>query len=413
MDRPTFHRPTPFASEADILLADVLARVQLPPGKYEVAEGRYQTLADWMERDGSPLRGSVRRVYGQGGVAQGSSVAARATNDEFDVDAMVELEAWVDQGPQYVLDLLYHTIRGERGSRYYDVTTRCTRCVQVQYSDRMHVDLTPAVLQPGMPERQSTIFHHRHETPHVPGRRVTANPFGFTSWFKDMTPPEPIFSLAFAAEERALAKADTEPLPAQVGPHGMSRALASLQLTKRFRNLRYDRRDCRCVPSVLLARLVAGYSAQAVTFAAAVLEHAQALFDRFASHVQAGTLIHAVNPACAADVLTDRWPHSMSDQLTWLNDLRHLVRQLDRYVHGALTLTERKTILSDLYGEDAAGAAVLEFAARLGRSKEEGTARYERGTGRLLLPAAATASSTSATRAVPATRYYGGPTWRG
>lgn len=412
MERARFDQFSPLVSEADVLLADVLRRVQLPPNDYEKANQRYHTLSEWIERDGSPLKGAVIRVYGQGGVSQGSSIAARATNDEFDVDAMVELQPWVDRGPAYVLDLLYRTIRGEPGSRYYEASTRCTRCVQVQYADRMHVDLTPAVLQAGTPERQSTIFHHRHETPHDPSMRVVANPYGFTDWFKLMTPPEPFLIVALQQESRVIAKVDAEPLPEQVGAHGMSRALASLQLFKRYRNLRYDRRSGRCPPSVLLAKLVAGYTARTLTFAAAVLEHAEALAERFAQHVHESTLIREVNPRCSLDILTDRWPSSQGDQSIWLGDLRHLVAQLRRYVSEPLTLAGRKDILADLFGESAAEVALMAFAERMGRGKELGQNRYERGTGRLILPATALVTPAAA-RPVPATRYYGGPSWRG
>ena len=411
MDRPFFDRFGPIASEADLLLAETLVSVQLPPSDYAKAEGRYHTLADWIEREGSPLRGRVERVYGQGGVAQGSSIAARATNDEFDVDAMVELHPDVDRGPAYVLDLLHRTIRGEPGSRYYDVTTRCTRCVQVQYADKMHVDLTPAILQLGVPERQSTIFHHRVETPHIPGKRVTANPYGFTEWFKQNTPAEPLFAVAIARDSVAVAKADVEPLPDQVAPHGMSRALASLQLFKRYRNLRYDRRDGRCPPSVLLAKLVAGYHASSLTFAAAVLEHAVALRDRFQFEVERNQLIAESNPRCHEDVFTDRWPSAAYDQTIWLGDLNHLVRQLARYVRDTLTLRERQEILGDLFGEYAAGKAIRDFAERMGRDKELGTSRYETGSGRLILPATMLPSAAHA-RPVPATQYYGGRLWR-
>lgn len=404
MDRPLFPSPSPLSNEGDILLADVLARFQQPPGKYEIAEERYQTLAGWIERDGSPLKGAVSLVYPQGGVAQGSSIASRATNDEFDVDAMVELLPHIDRGPAYVLDLLYHTVRGEPGSRYYSMTTRCTRCVQVGYADRMHVDLTPAVLQIGTPLRESTIFHHRPEDGTNPGMRVTGNPYGFTEWFKLNTPPELMLKAAF---DEGRAYAATEPLPEQIGMHGMSRALASLQFAKRFRNLRYDRRDRRCPPSVLLAKLVAQYKAHEVRFAAAVLEHMRNLLDIFAVHQSRSTLIHEVNPTCSADVLTDRWPNGLGDQALWISDLRHLVAQLDLFVNGEITLTQRKAILADLFGEQAAGDAVLAFAERMGRMKDLGQTRYAGNTGRLILPGAALLTGTRA-QAMPHTSYFGG-----
>jgi hypothetical protein len=409
MERPQFGNFSPLQSEADILVADVLGRIQASPAVYEKANERYHTQAEWLERDGSPLKGKVELVYGQGGVSQGSSIAARGTNDEFDVDAMVQLHPSIDLGPDYVLDLLYITVKGERGSRYHDVTTRCTRCVQVQYADKMHIDLTPAILQPGVLARQSTIFHHRAETPTVPGKRVTANPFGFTRWFKDATPPEPYLIDAFDSELRALAKADAEPLPQQVGPHGMSRALASLQLIKRFRNLRYDRRDCRCPPSVLLAKLVADYRAEAMTLAAALLEHAIQLRGRFVREIGCGRLIHEVNPApCQSDVLTDRWPSSMQDQLQWAGDLDHLVTQLTIYVHRQLTLKQRQDILGDLFGEQAAKSAMHVFTDRLAEAQRRSGTHYQPGTGRLVLPAAVAASTASQARPMPSTKYFGG-----
>ena len=52
------------------------------------------------------------------------------------------LEAYAQ--PAVVLDTVFHTIKGEPGSRYYKVTRRNTRCVTVDY-ENMHVDFTPAV----------------------------------------------------------------------------------------------------------------------------------------------------------------------------------------------------------------------------------------------------------------------------
>jgi hypothetical protein len=409
MERPLFGNSRPLQSESDILVADVLGRIQAPPGLFATANERYHTQAEWLEREGSPLRGKVEAVYGQGGVSQGSSIAARGTNDEFDVDAMVQLHPSVDRGPEYVLDLLYQTVKGDPGSRYYNVTTRCTRCVQVQYADKMHVDLTPAILQPGTLARQSTIFHHRAETPEIQGKRVTANPFGFTEWFKRATPPEPYLIEAFDIEVRDLAKAEAEPLPQQVGSHGMSRALASLQLIKRYRNLRYDQRECRCPPSVLLAKLVAEYRAEAMTLAAALLEHAVHLRDCFLLEIGRGKLIHEVNPApCHQDVLTDRWPGSMQDQLLWVADLNHLVAQLTIYVHKELSLKQRQDILSDLFGEQTAQSAMHIFTDRLAKAQRTNGTHYQPGTGKLILPAAATLATPSQAKAMPSTHYFGG-----
>lgn len=403
-----FRNQTPhIVGEGDMLLADVAARVQLPPGQYAVAEGRYQTLAGWIERDGSPLQGLVARVYGQGSVSYGAMVANRATNDEYDVDALVELLVREDADPQWVLDTLFQAVAGEPGSRYHGMVFRHTRCVQVRYADRMHVDLTPAVLRRERPERESTIFHHRHETPGVPGTHVIANPYGFAEWFKRETPPDLLLAMAFDGfEELRKARAETEPLPVQNRPHQVSRALLSLQLIKRFRNLRFDRREARCPPSILLAKQVAEHKLDRPGLGEGLLSFATYLRDTIKRHVDAGLLLFDYNPACPADVLTDRWPSSLADERVWLGDLEHLVARLQFYVRGEPTLAARQAILADLFGEHAAKAAVEDFAVELGRTKELGGSRYMPGTGKLVLPVVPLALPRG--RPEPQTSYFGG-----
>ena len=278
----------------------------------------------------------------------------------------------------------------------------------------MHVDLTPAVLLSGRPERESTIFHHRAETPEIPGRHVNANPYGFAEWFKANTPPEALFGTAFSgyqAMDRAMAKAQTEPLPDQLKPHETSRALLSLQLTKRFRNLRYSHREQRCPPGVVLSKMVAEHKVYESGFAVALLCHVIHMRDEFRAAQQSGQLYHAVNPACSADVLTDRWPGTLADQGLWCRDLDHYVTRLTLYIHGSPTLVQRQAILADLFGEKAAKSAVLDFAERMGRDKDADRSRFAPGSGRLVVPATPAILTPTRGRAEPRTSYYGGEVW--
>lgn len=401
-------------NEADLLLSIAALNVQLPAGYYAQADQRYQTLASWLEREASPLRGHVARVYAQGAMSYGAVVANKATNDEYDVDAMVELDVPATSDPKIVLDTLFDAVRGERGSLYYDMTVRNTRCVQVRYADRMHVDLTPAVLRSGRPDRESIIFHHRSETPTVPGQHVVANPYAFGEWFKARTPPDlALFVGSF--DERLIEKAvraETEPLPDQKAPVEMSRGLISLQLVKRYRNLRYDARDVRCPPSILLAYQVASCSLGDLGLSQALLSCAVNLRNLMGAAIQQGRMIHAANPCCPEDVLTDRWPGQMSDQRMWLGDLEHLVRQLTVYVQGQPSLEQRRDILADLFGENVASRTLLEFARQMGEDKASGVGRYRPGLGTLALPAAPGLILQG--RPEPRTQFFGGERpWRG
>jgi hypothetical protein len=97
--------------------------------------------------------------------------------------------------------------------------------------------------------------------------RLFANPYGFAQWFLASTPPDEVFGLYFEKasldydrmRREGLAKADANPVPVQMPVYRKSRAVISLQLIKRWRNLAYDRRHAtlRVPPSVLIAYYVA------------------------------------------------------------------------------------------------------------------------------------------------------------
>src|SRR4051812_33638904 len=110
---------SPLAEPVDLLLADVAIRVQLTNTDYRKAVERYHAVADWLDRPGSLLQGRVNRLYAQGSVAIGATIASKMRTDEFDIDVIAEVALLVRTPPQLVIDLLYASIRGEPGSRYY------------------------------------------------------------------------------------------------------------------------------------------------------------------------------------------------------------------------------------------------------------------------------------------------------
>ena len=148
MASPTARRlPAPPLSEPvdGVLLGDVAIRIQLSRTDYRKAEERYATLGEWIDRKGSPLAGRVELVYPQGSMATGTTIASRLTTDEHDVDFIAQLGLPHGTAPGTVLDLLHESIRGERGSLYYDMAERRNRCVTVHYADKMHADITPMI----------------------------------------------------------------------------------------------------------------------------------------------------------------------------------------------------------------------------------------------------------------------------
>ena len=61
----------------DALLVDVARRIQLSPGKHDIAERNFAALCRHVDREGSPLSGKVIQCYPSGSFATGTASFAR------------------------------------------------------------------------------------------------------------------------------------------------------------------------------------------------------------------------------------------------------------------------------------------------------------------------------------------------
>lgn len=401
----------------DGLLMDVARKVQLSPTDHRLAVERYRTINEWLDRDGSPMRGKVLLMYPQGSMATGTTISSRLENDEFDIDPIAELVAeFAHRHPRDVLDLLFFAINGEPGSRYYGLVKRMTRCVQVQY-DGMHLDVTPATLIVGRVARVSHIFHSKRERPREEDQRIVANPWGFAEWFKEQMP----LAIGDGARMSTLAKA-SEAVPVEDQPELYERSLPviAMQLIKRWRNKKYDQREGRCPPSVVLACLVGERSGQLIgggtvprSLYATLLGLVVYILFEFEAAERLGQLIRRDNPACPSDeVLTDRWPASAADQRRFIADLKDFAAKLEVLGRGDLSLLRYNELLSDMFGECAAAQAIEEMRKRHDERARDGRVLHRLGTGAVLAaPAISTAGianlSSAGVRQAPRSTSFG------
>lgn len=103
----------PKSGIANVLLTDVANKIQLPAGSYRIAQERYGVMSQWLNRDGSPLQKLMTRLYGQGSVSIGAVISSKFDWDEFDVDAIVEMNIDRNSPPGLVLETLHRAIAGE------------------------------------------------------------------------------------------------------------------------------------------------------------------------------------------------------------------------------------------------------------------------------------------------------------
>lgn len=398
----------------ELLLADTAIRIELPPSQHQLAVQRYEAVRGHIERQGSPLFDKVRMFYPQGSMAIGATIKSRKRSDGFDIDIIAELILPPSIPPAQVLDLLFSAIKGSPGSIYHDMAERQTRCVTVYYADGMHLDVTPTVLVNTLDPRLSHLFHAKPEEHPASHKRLLMNSFGFCEWFKARTPVDLAFAAAYAKRAADFSRstmrldADVVPVPAHSTVEGgKSATVVALQLLKRNRNLRYNKRKgMRLPPSVMLAKVAAETAVPGASIAGALDAMIRALQSLLETAERENCLVNITNPRCSEERFTDRWPEDRAAQRLFIGDLKLLQQQLAALMSEKLRLDQKRDILVEMFGEGPAQSAVDEFAAQHGQSVKSGH-RIVAGTGRVIpvVAGAVPASASSAPKPRPHTFY--------
>lgn len=404
-------KPTsPWDSVAEQMLAAVAIKIELPPSMHALLAERKAAIEKHLERDGSPLKGKVRLFYQQGSVAIGATIRAKFRFEGFDIDIIVELMT-PGMTPWQALELLYEAMRGEPGSRYYDMTERQTRCVTIHYADGMHLDLSPAELIDEFDPRRSYIYHSKPEEPRSRDRKVLTNSFGFAEVYIATCPVDLSFQQEYArralrADQGLVAMqkdAEALPVPAHssvVG--GKSAVTVALQLLKRNRNIRWATRDGRMPASVMLSCLTLEVAEAGRTIGQNLRIIAQHILDRLLQAKSIGQLIHVESPRCPGDVFTDRWPENHAAQDTLIADMRLFLNQLAVLLDNRRSLRERSDVLKSMFGESIGEEVMNELEHDYGEAIRTGKHAFGATGGIAMSPTIAKAKP-----AVKPSTFYG------
>lgn len=380
----------------DMLLGNLAEKIQLSPTEYRRIVEHYRGLAAFVDRKDSPLHGMVGDVYPQGSMAIGATISSKLDNDEYDADAVIELLITANNPPRLVLDELFKALNA---GEYMGRVHRQTRCVTVDY-DNTHVDFTPMCPLFKLPNsgfgqaRTGQIFHSKPEEPPEKDHVVVGNPWGFGQHFR-----EQIGGDFYGTRAMLLEKADVTPIPDQVEVDDKPVALLAYQLLKRNRNVRYDdRRDIRRPPSVMLASMILRAQPRSRRLLDVLIAQANVVRRELQAVAQFGEKIVEMNPKCPVDNFADRWPESLEYQQLYIDDLGHLINELQR-LPTVKDVPAKVKILTGLFGERPAVSAVEAVDKYLNESVEGRTLGHKLGLGGVVLNGGpAIARSTAPTR---------------
>ena len=375
----------------DAFLLATAIELELTPRDRRVAIKRYAAIQDHLQKAEGPLAPFLEDawIYPQGSMAIGTTIVDGATDDRYDLDAILEFDRPAGWTPRQILDEAERVF-----ARFPDVqkVVRCTRCIQLQFAF-MHLDVTP--MDPDTaprPDRVGTIYHS-------PDRDrddlFSVNPYGFAEWFKSrIVFPTTVFQdTANAIRARVqkdrlpsmqiMADVNQDDLPDPVAPWRDAPQVVALKLLKRYLNLRYANRDEKRPISVYLSKIAAETPPSPFGLCAQLETLAGELYQRMQVAANTGLMPRECNPAHPRENFNDRWPKSASQARLFQADLVHLQKELARA--RVSDVGEIKAIFEKLFGERVTRRAIEDYAGQFGG--EPAKSAFERGKGFVASPA--------------------------
>ncbi len=330
-------------------LDDVLNRlgesVQLDPTRRRLANERYKSVADWIERDEAFFKTALLEVYPQGSFRIRTTVKPYKRN-EFDLDFVVHLDFLTGKNfqPLDVLNQLERRLREH--DTYKNMLERKNRCLRITYAGDFHMDITVGC--------QETYFEpHRIIVPDRKTKDWTAsNPIGYGDWFtaKAELKPELRDVLQKAYDARNPQIRLSVDLPVEPAYEFKLPLERSVQILKRRRDVYFYQKDDLSTASIILTTLAAeAYGGELSVFET---------IDRIITYIEQkprnwfGRIepfkVH--NPANPEENFSEKWfeDRRLFDAfLDFVNDTRRLWNGLKTATNPTL----RQSLLEQAFGE--------------------------------------------------------------
>jgi hypothetical protein len=240
------------------LLEMACQELELPEPKRAEAERAYLSVGKWLN-ECQVLNKFSPVIFPQGSMALGTTVRP-LEREEFDVDLVCHLTDGDHRLPQANVKTAVGN-RLESHEVYQKMLKEHKRCWRLNYAEeaKLHLDITPAVKN--LKCANGGLFVTDRELK----KWYPTNPKGYIEWFDGKSKFEPKFPSLLLENMTIRAKqAQVEPLPDHLPLKGLLRRC--VQLLKRHRNLRFQKKPEKAPISIILTTLAANsYEAAAVS----------------------------------------------------------------------------------------------------------------------------------------------------
>lgn len=338
--------------QLDEILALIVEGLQITPTQHSDAKQKYGAVGRWLA-EGSKLAELSPSIYAQGSLRIGTTVKPHGAQ-EFDLDLVCELQSLHGHSqtlsPTKVYDLIWD--RMNENATYRDLAEKLPRCIRLNYANDFHLDIVPAVPNPGADADATEIPDRALKT------WLPSNPKAYARWFEGR---------AVVTVRTKLAKdAKIEPLTIQESVPEKPPLKQAVQLLKRWRDIAFEGATAAPPTSIVLTTLAAqSYRGEPdVTTTLGTVIEGIVTWSKGEHH-------QLENPGNPGEYITDRWLQSEGALELFKSKLLELSGAWRARIAGG-RYPELSEDLKKLFGEHRVTTAIKKFASLRSEARSTG-----------------------------------------
>ncbi|WP_206057420.1 nucleotidyltransferase [Nitratireductor sp. XY-223] len=336
----TIHEKKKAETHDDVLEA-IAEAIDIPPSQYEAAVSRYESLGNWLDRNGSTIAQYDPEIAPQGSFLLGTVTRPLGDGEEYDVDLICVLKATKkDFTPKGLKEAVGHEVKlYAKAQSMSNRPEEGRRCWTLHYADdaQFHMDVLPS-----LPDAQThqLLLERRGHTALAHDQSLTgqaiaitdwtlpqyelitedwpvSNPLGYAAWFRGRM----VAQLTEQKErylKRQMVTASVDDIPDYKVKTPLQRAI---QLLKRHRDSTFGDNEHKPISIIITTLSAKAYNEEASISEA--LQTILTMMDQFIEY--RGDEAWVANPVNPEENFADKWaeePQKRENFFEWLEQAR-------------------------------------------------------------------------------------------
>lgn len=281
------------------LLARIAQELQLDKSRSERMETAYNSVSGLLKRDNDFFDKLEIEVYAQGSKRIGTTVKP-INGEDFDLDIVLHIyDPYYNHTSEEIFNALVRSL--EKDPYYKEIMEKKKRCVRLNYKSDFHMDILPGCMP--------NLF--QNEMIMIPEKALkswsSGNPKGFSNWFLEIAAMAKNPFLKRYSDVLLKAQVETEKLPEEL--YLKTPLQRAVQLTKRYRDIYFQKKDFR-ISSIVLTTLIAQFYEGEESIFEALDQVLNRIKSSYLAAFNRNVKFKVINPVNPEEDFTDSWTNS-------------------------------------------------------------------------------------------------------